>query len=203
MKRNVSTTKAWIYAGLIVASGVGVARIITHPLIRRGGKLLLVGDSMTVGLNAPLRALASDAGVAFGWVGEQGTRIDQWASNSTTQGNLLNKALAEKPSLVLVCLGTNDEALKKYGTADVLAKQRPAIDALEQKIRASGADLVWICPPTNAFMDRPLRDYLKSLVGSRRWFPSDKYAIPRQPDALHPTVKGYAGWAGLIWQHIT
>lgn len=201
--KQVSVTKAWIYAGLLVAGGVGVARIIMQPLIRRGNRLLLVGDSMTVGLNAPLRALATDAGVSFGWVGETGTRIDQWASNTSTQGNLLNKALAEKPDVVLVCLGTNDEALKKYGTTDVLTKQRPAIDTLVQKIRASGAELVWICPPTNSFMDRPLRDYLKSVAGSRRWFQSENYDIPRQPDGLHPTVKGYAGWSGLIWQYIT
>lgn len=195
--------KAWVYAGLLVASGVGVARILTRPLIRRGEKLLLVGDSMSVGLNAPLRALAAEGGVSFGWVGETGTRIDQWASNSTSQGILLNKALAERPNLVLVCLGTNDEALSKYGTADVLGKQRPAIDALMAKLKGSGAEVVWIDPPTNAFMSRPLRDYLKNLVGSRHWFASERYDIPRQPDGLHPTVKGYAGWAGLIWQYIT
>jgi lysophospholipase L1-like esterase len=203
MKKGFTVTKAWIYAGLIVAGGIGVAKVVARPLIKRGGRLLLVGDSLSVGLAPPLKALAVEAGVDWAYVGETGTRIDQWAGNSA-QGGKLNALLASfQPTLVLVCLGTNDEALKKYNAStDVLAKQRPYVEQLLEKIRAAGADVAWIGPPTLAFQIPEFRAWLKAKMGGRHWFPSDKYDIPRQPDGIHATVKGYAGWSGLIWQWI-
>jgi lysophospholipase L1-like esterase len=41
---------------------------------------------------------------------------------------------------------------------------------------------------------------LKAEIPSRDYFPSDQLAIPRGPDGIHPTARGYAGWAGAIWQ---
>ena len=199
-----SITKAWIYGGIIVGAGIGIARILERgALVKRGGRLMLVGDSLSVGLAPPLKAVAVESGVSFVHVGETGTRIDQWSSNSTVQGIKLNQTLASfAPTLILVSLGTNDEYLKKYGTADVLAKQKPYIDALMVKLKATGAEVAWIGPPTNAYQSPELRAYLASVVGKSRYFPSEKYTLPRQQDGLHPTVAGYAGWTGLIWQWV-
>jgi lysophospholipase L1-like esterase len=200
--KHLTVTKAWIYAGLIVAGGIGVAKVVSRPLIKRGGRLLLVGDSLSVGLAAPLKALALESGVDWRYVGETGTRIDQWASG--VQGAKLDALLASfHPTLVLISLGTNDEALKKYNAStDVLAKQKPYVQKLLEKIRASGAEAAWIGPPTLDFQIPEFRAWLKAEIGQRHWFPSDKYDIPRQPDRIHPTIKGYAGWSGLIWQWI-
>ena len=201
--KKLAVSKAWIYAGLIVAGGIGVAKVVSRPLIKRGGRLLLVGDSLSVGLAAPLKALAIESGVDWGYTGETGTRIDQWASGYA-QGAKLSVMLASfRPTLTLISLGTNDEALKKYNpNTDVLAKQKPSILALLEKIRAAGSDVAWIGPPALDFQIPEFRAWLKSEMGNRHWFPSDKYDIPRQPDRIHPTVKGYAGWSGLIWQWI-
>lgn len=200
---RLTVTKAWIYAGLIVASGVGVATLVSRPLIKRGGRLLLIGDSLSVGLSPPIKSLALEGGVDFGFVGETGTRIDQWAG-STAQGAKLDAMLASfKPTLVLISLGTNDEALKKYNASvDVLAKQKPYIERLIAKIQAAGAEVAWIGPPALSFQIQEFRDWIRARVGSRHYFSSEKYDIPRSMDGIHPTVKGYAGWSGLIWQWI-
>jgi len=36
-----------------------------------------------------------------------------------------------------------------------------------------------------------------------RYFPSQRLTIPRGADQLHPTARGYAAWAGAIWQWLS
>ncbi len=35
------------------------------------------------------------------------------------------------------------------------------------------------------------------------YFHSEKLEMPRGPDNLHPTARGYAGWAGAIWHWLS
>ena len=185
-----------MYAGLGVVAGVGLLRalVASRPRIVSGTtRLLLVGDSLAVGLGPPLRALAREQSVAFEQLAKESTRIDQWAGSQK-----LGEALAKfRPTLTLVSLGTNDE----YLTGDGGKRQASFLDQLLSRLQVAGSDVGWIGPPT---LPKPKSNGVTALIQSRlpaaNYFHSEALTIPRGPDQLHPTLKGYAGWAGQIWQ---
>lgn len=194
-----ATDRTWLYAGLLVAAGFGVASLLKRgPQIRRGQKLLLFGDSLAVGLSPVLGQLAKENGVAFAGLGKVGSTIREWAGTGEL-GAGLRARLAEKPNLVLCSLGTNDE----YLSAASAQAELPALDALIALVRASGAELGWIGHPTLAKPGNGIGEVIRSKFPENRYFHSEKLEIPRGGDGLHPTVKGYAGWAGQIWLWIT
>jgi lysophospholipase L1-like esterase len=157
--------------------------------IRAGDRLLLVGDSLAQGLAAPLKRLAADGSVNATSDGRVGTRIDQWAQQTWLQTDLQSS-----PTFVLVSLGTNDMKL-----ANALS-ERPLLDQLLARLRASNARVVWILPPTMPFPDPGVRAMIADT--GVLLFRSDLLAIARGPDSIHPTAAGYAGWAGSIWQFL-
>lgn len=190
--------RRWVYAGLAVAAGVGLATLVLKrsPKIHPGStRLLLFGDSLAVGLGPPMAALAKDQRVAFDTVAQVGTRIDQWASDPR-----LDQELATfKPTLILVSLGTNDA----YMQGDAVGRQGPYLTRLLSKLQATGAEIVWIGPPTLPVAPNGIVDMLKASIPSSHYFPSEALTLPRGPDNLHPTVAGYAGWVGAIWQWLS
>jgi lysophospholipase L1-like esterase len=185
-----------IYAGLLIATGIGLARLLVRgPKIKPGeSRVLLIGDSLAVGLAPPMRSLAAESNVEFFSLAKEGTRIDQWASGSWSAQ--LDAALASfAPTLVLVSLGTNDE----YMMGDAVTRQAPFLEALLAKLRDAGAEVVWIGPPT---LPKPTNGIVAMLVAAipdTNYFPSSSLAIPRASDGIHSTPRGYAGWAGSIW----
>jgi len=176
--------------------GVGVIRVITaHPKLRADSRILLIGDSLAQGLNPQLKALARDERVTYEGRGISGSRIDQWAKNPW-----LDQTLASyQPTLILVSLGTNDA----YMQGDVWERQRPALERLLDKLEASGAEVVWITPPTLPVVHNGMRvdaGFLDTLSREApNVFDSTALNIPRGPDGLHPNVAGLAGWAGALW----
>lgn len=191
-------SKAWIYAGLGLAAGVsavGLVRVLTAPRIRPGRtRLFVVGDSMAVGLRPHLAALSQESKIALESLAKEGTRIDQWAHSKVLQ----DKLTKFQPTLVLVVLGTNDEYL---GTG-ARERQAPYLKDLLANLERTGADVVWVGPPALA-RSSGIRELIRSQVPDSRYFPSDTLQIPRGPDQLHPTARGYAGWAGAIWRWLS
>lgn len=149
---------------------------------------------MAVGLDPHMRELAGETGVeAYEGHGIVGTRIDQWAASPW-----LDKELESfQPTLILVSLGTNDEALGD-GAAD---RQELYLDELLEKLADSGAEVVWILPPELPFE----RHGVSELIAEKApfYFASERLDIPRSPDHLHPTAAGYAGWGGAIWRWLS
>ncbi len=211
-----NASRAWIYVGLGAAAltAVGVASLLSGPTLRPGDRILLIGDSLAVGLATPLGALAKDKGLAFQAIATVGTRIDQWA-----QSQPLKDALESfKPTIVLISLGTNDAYM--LPPPDVGVRQAPYMDALLTAI-ASGwthtddlglgpRAIVWIAPPTlpdAAVSLAPVRALIadQAALLHRRIsiFPSDRLTLARGPDNIHPVVSAYAAWAGAIWQWLT
>jgi lysophospholipase L1-like esterase len=157
-------------------------------------RVLLVGDSLSVGLKSPLGNLIKQTGAAFDHVGRVGTRIDQWASTTKDDGKNLDSALASfKPTIVVVSLGTNDEAPRKGNkNYDVWKKQQAAFKALVAKF--GDARLFWLGPPENSFMDPEFRKSLQRAVGPDAYFtpPAD---LKKGKDNLHPVPSAYKQWA--------
>lgn len=203
-------TKQWLYAGLALVAGLGMVRLMNGPRLRKGLRVLLIGDSLAVGMAPHFAALAKEAGVNFQAMATVGTRIDQWATNA----DLAKLAQSFKPELVLVSLGTNDE----YMQGDVVAKQRAALDKLllvlmdwthSHDYGLGPEHIVWIGPPTlpkaksNGIVAM-IQDAAGSVLSPRYWyFHTERMEIPRGPDSIHPTARGYAGWAGAVWHWLS
>lgn len=190
--------RRWLFGGLALAAGVGLARLIIHgrPRIHDGSRVLLVGDSHAQGLNTPLKGLATERGVPYVSLPKVGSRIDYWAKSAA-----LDEVLAAfDPTLVLVSLGTNDA----YMGGDVTARQAPAMEALLAKLH--GRDVVWIGPPSLPEVHSGMRLDLRFLeflaANTPNFLDTAGLLISMGPDGIHPTVLGYAGWAGAIWNEL-
>lgn len=190
--------RGWVYAGLGVAAiggAVGLVRLMRAPRVRPGkSRVFLVGDSLAVGLAPHLKALFNDTGVPFAQLSKSGTRIDQWANSEVLQAKLTEF----QPTIILVSLGTNDE----YLPGDAIAKQRPYLAALRENVGVHG-EVAWIGPPTLPKPSNGIVGLLKDEIPSSHYFASDQLSIPRGPDKLHPTARGYAAWAGSIWRWLS
>ncbi len=220
------TNRAWIYVGLGAATltAVGLVELLGAPTLRPGDRLLLVGDSLAVGLSAPLGALCRDSGIPFQAIATVGTRIDQWAESQP-----LSDALAAfQPTIVLISLGTNDAYMLPQKGQDIGARQAPYMEQLLSKIEqyTRSTDygmgpraIVWISPPTlppAAVSLGPVMELIESqhqvslsrLKPRVAFFPTQRLnvpveSLPRGPDGIHPAPRGYAAWAGAIWQWLT
>lgn len=169
-----------------------------HPRIRDGSRLLLLGDSLAVGLTAPMRALAEDEGVPFASVAREGSTISDFGGlRPTEQAARLQQALADfAPTLVLVSLGTNDEYLSEAA----LAAERDDLDALLEQL--APYEVAWVGVPElpKAASNGAVRMIRETGLP---YFPSQRLDLQRGPDHLHPTVAGYAKWAGILWSWLT
>jgi lysophospholipase L1-like esterase len=187
--------RRWLLGGLLIGTGIGLAALATRrPKITGATRLLLFGDSLAVGLDPHMRQLAAEVGVeAYTGRGVVGSRIDQWDDSAW-----LDETLASfQPTLILVSLGTNDEAT----SPGAVERQEPHLTALLDKLHASGAEIVWIGPPSLPFPRQGVADMIRASVPY--YFDSEQLDIPRSPDHLHPNAAGYAGWAGAIWRWLT
>ena len=196
-------------------------RLIPHaPINMNGQRVLLVGDSLGVGvgpiLEKELRALGISA---FKNISVGGKNIAQFSDNIKAEGRSLEKALAEyKPTIVFVSLGTNDESIRRikggdprYFTAANLAKnlvgpnfsvakqRRKAIARLAGKL--SVAQTIWLGPPASDPslwpMDREFRDLLESTARGN-YFSTEAVAPQKSGDKIHLTGAGNKTWASAI-----
>jgi len=197
----VRATKQWLYAGLVVMAGLGAARLLSGPRLRKGIRVLLIGDSLAVGMAPHFAALAKEAGVDFRSLAKTGTRIDQWASSA----ELAKLLETYRPEMVLVSLGTNDSFMRG---PDVVPKQQAHLELLVGLLGAT-EHIVWIGPPTLPNPPSPgiakmIQDAAGGVLAPRfSYFHSERLQMPRGPDQLHPNVRGYAGWAGAVWHWLS
>jgi acyl-CoA thioesterase I len=177
---------------LIVGSAPAAARV---PVI------LDFGDSLTAGLGLP-------AGQAFparlqAWLHQRGIEarvVNAGVSGDTTAGGLarLDWALADKPDLVILALGSND-ALRGIDPATV----RDNLDKIIGKIEASGAKVLllgMLAPPNWGEEYKGAFDAIFPELARRYHLPLYPFFLEgvamkpelNQPDGLHPNERGVA-----------
>lgn len=187
-----------LLGGILTLAGVGILYSIQHPTeeagcvprVRAGDRILLVGDSLSVGLKTPLQALATKTGATFASFTESGTTMKRWLGDAQVSAVLQSF----QPTLVLVCLGTNDSAGST--PSEALATQ---VGQMRDWLTSTGAKLVWIAPPKLPFPDRVGPQVTAAGIAS---FPSSTLPIP-QPDGIHTSGRGYAGWAEHVWAFLS
>ena len=175
-----------LFGGLLVGAGLlrSMATRCASPIVP-GGRLLVLGDSLAVGTAPFFAKLAAQFGMDSQRQAKVGTTIAQW----------LNVDTSLQPTLAIVSLGTNDT--KTSTPVDMIVSE---VGALVSRLQAGGAEVVWMLPPALPFSDRGITDAIQAT--GIRSFDSRRLDIPRGPDGLHPTVKGYAQWASAIWRDL-
>jgi lysophospholipase L1-like esterase len=166
-----------------LALGYGVARIVWpgHPKVRSGMRMLLLGDSLAQGLSVPLSAIAKEAQVEFKTMAQAGTGTAEWAVSPA----LVKLLESYRPDLTLVSLGLTDDKM-----------QESKLKALLALLKQYG-DVGWISPPAGA------NAVVQANVPPSHIFRTENYELPYGPDRLHPTIRGYAGWAAEIWKWLS
>ena len=164
-------------------------------------RVLLIGDSLSVGLAPILESSLRARGVGdFSAIGRGGTNIKQWAQD-VGDGARLNEALTTfRPTLVLISLGTNDEATRKlsgYENFDVARQRAPHIEQLRNKL--SGVRSVWLGPPAadKWTADRRFRDLLRATWGDL-YFDTEAVAPRKSTDLVHFSSAGNRTWRDAI-----
>lgn len=179
--------------------GFGFIRAVTYrPRIMPDSRVLLIGDSFAQGLAVPMKALAEATGVPYIGSGIVASVLREWAASEWLKGKLADF----RPTHVLVSLGTNDA----FSNETPLAAAQ-FTHALAQKIRDAGAHPIWIGAPRLPVAIGTQQVNIEVLEAVRTavdyYFDSSTQDIPRGPDGLHPTAKGYAGWAGAVWNWLS
>lgn len=172
-------------------AGVGLLRTLrpgcSSP-IKPGGRVILVGDSLGVGMAPYFQKMATEAGMDFVSRVAGGTQTFQWAGNPEIQ----SLAATFRPTLAIISLGTNDAKgtrAPELLRGDVLKLQR-----------ALGTEIFWILPPKLPFQDRGYAQIVRDT--GVRVFESAKYPLPQGPDGIHLSGRGYAYWAALVWKDL-
>ena len=208
--------------GLVAASAIGAIVLAAtggkpkakrQPLVREGQRVVLIGDSLGVGLARPLAKLAAASGVTLDPQACGGTMVFQWVREDTAYPGH-DTTVAKKctfglryirqaqPDVVLISLGTNDA----YSQESVIAKEHEQVAQLVTAIREMGAQPVWIDPPKLA--KAPNVPAMLQLIYSGPaseipHFESDEMDVSMSGDAIHPTGNGYDSWAAGIWAWLT
>jgi lysophospholipase L1-like esterase len=179
-----------LLVGFGVREGIAAARATPQPP-PPGARVLLIGDSLAVGLASPMRKLAESSGVTFASDARGGTVTRQWLSRGWAQSAIANT----NPTIVVVSLGTNDAAGKI--SAPAFAGQAAELAALARK---AGARVAWLVPPPMPYSIDAITTGLRPLPVSRIAPPAD---LQRSSDRIHCTPAGYQAWAAHAWQQLS
>lgn len=172
-------------AGVLVATLLGAGR--SAGLNLAGQRVLVIGSSSAVIAGSKLKAMLEAHGIAaYRNIGVSGTTLYQWSDNATAPGRDLEAELLQfQPTLVLIYVGTNDEAGGGAGT------RAPAIERLHRKLAGTRSIFIGLPPHTNWTMNRPFRDLLAKTWGAD-FFNAEVLNPEKAPDGYHLSSRGYS-----------
>jgi len=160
------------------------------PLITQGATVMLLGDSLAVGMESKFISLARRDGYIPVSHVVVGTSIFQWMKwiKSDLEKN--------RPELVVVSLGTNDAIIYDK------VRQHPTIYREFSKIiEDSGAVIVWLGPPDISRKRIPHISDVREIIkrSTINFFESEKFERPLGGDGVHSSILGYNRWMGVAW----
>lgn len=149
--------------------------------------ILLVGDSMAgaAGLEYGLRKFAQYNGHHLTIVSQASSTTALWSNQAK-----LHAAIARyKPTFVIIALGSNELFVK-----DIPQRKKYIKDIVEQ---AGDVPVIWVGPP-NWREDTGINQAIHSVVGKDQFFLSKHVKISRQPDNIHPDIRGSITWTSSL-----
>jgi lysophospholipase L1-like esterase len=183
----------WALAGAAVVLAVAASSRATSspvPSIAASDRVLVVGDSLAVGMRPGFLELGAGERIPTAVDARGGTVTRQWLS----RGWLAAALEAHRPTLVLVSLGTNDTSGQI--TADELAR---VAGELAAACRARGARVVWLLPPPMPWKTDAIAQGLRQAGVTALEAPT---GLQRAPDRVHMTPDGYRAWARDVWARL-
>jgi acyl-CoA thioesterase I len=186
---------------LLPAASLALSLASAASAMARVPVILDFGDSLTAGYGLmPEQAFPAQLETWLRSHGIPARIVNAGVSGDTTAGGLarLDWALAEKPDLVILALGSND-ALRGIDPATVRAN----LDKMLEKINAAGAKVLilgMLAPPNwGESYDRAFNKIFPELARTRDaalypFFLEGVAMKPElnQPDGLHPNARGVA-----------
>jgi len=169
----------WLVLGgiaiLVAVSGVG--RKPAQVTV-----VLLLGDSLAVGLDVPLSANLADGGIVLETRAETGSTAMRW------RGVVTGLLVDVRPDLLLVSLGTNDCVRNDI---DVCRRFGGNMRQIQRHAEAVGVRVVVLVPSWVEWAPR-IRGHLIGMTLL------EAPAVELQGDGVHPTAAGYREWARSI-----
>jgi lysophospholipase L1-like esterase len=200
--------------GPVLPQSSGPQSLSKHrPIDMTGQRVLLIGDSLGVGVGPVLERELRPLGIAsFKNISVGGTNIMQWVVGRYQQCKDLDAALASyKPTIVFISLGTNDESSRSYiimgkpfvlpygPTFDVAKQRAPHVAKMREKL--AGVKSIWLGPPISHPdkwpADRKFRDMIAGSWGED-YFNTEAVAPAKTGDKIHFTGTGNKTWASAI-----
>lgn len=159
----------------------------TPPAVKQGEPVLLIGDSLGVGLSTEFLKIAKSNGYKPVAHVVSGTTTKFWAKA------VLRDIEVHRPSLVVVSLGTNDAVNTGF--------TQKTYEDFAVALNDVGTFVVWIGPPaikaSKIAKIEKTREEIRSSVPN--FFESENIEIPLL-DGIHSTGQGYAKWMRAVWQ---
>jgi hypothetical protein len=150
-------------------------------------RILLIGDDLVEGLAPRLYNYAMGNGHAMHTTAWMGSTTKTWGY-TTELPKLIKK---EKPTFIIVCLGTND-----LSHSDV-SLRAPAVKEIMKEI--GDIPFVWIGPISVKTIDHDpgIVDMIRQTVGDNRFYDSFNLHLARE-DEMRPTMEAATRWADNI-----
>jgi hypothetical protein len=164
--------------------------VLTEPAVPRGASVMIVGDSLAVGMTPEFTSIAKRLGYKPHSHAIVGTTTSQWL-------RWIKKDLdSYKPVLVVVSLGTNDAADFEN------VKKSPGMYAdLAKTIDDAGAFVVWLDPPAISPKKLEKIDETRKMINDSVpiYFESHRLDL-KLTDGIHATSAGYRTWITQAWR---
>jgi hypothetical protein len=147
-------------------------------------KIFILGDSMGEGIAYGMQSIKKSYHLDVQSIAKCSTTTLYWMKNHELEA----KIQTYKPKIVLVILGTNEWNGVNNGT-------KLRIMQLHDRLEKLDVSSIWITPPV------PNSDQFYEMV--RDVYGDNAYDfrnidLPRGPDNIHPTIKGYIVWSKAI-----
>ena len=163
------------------------------PLVHPSSTVLLIGDSLGVGLGPEFQARAKSSGYKPVTHSVGGTTAAQWIP-------WLKKDIeAHHPSLIVISLGTNDAG----ANIEWVRKNNTVYARLARMAMDTGAKVVWIGPPKLSEKRLPNADEVRAMIRDTidaPYYESQDLDFPQAPDKIHSSPQGYKIWMDAVWE---
>jgi hypothetical protein len=163
--------------------------VIKEASVKPGSTVLLLGDSLAVGMSREFEHKSRTAGYIPVTTAVVGTTTFQWIRK------IDDVLVTYRPSLVVVSLGTNDAV-----TYESIARNPDVYEAFVRRARAQGAVVVWVGPPAISEQRiRHIEDTKKIIRNSVPIYYDSSSLDIVLTDGIHTTSKGYEKWMDEVW----